>query len=29
MTGGDAYERLGPGGFDIAGYSLAPRRHTQ
>jgi hypothetical protein len=29
MTGGDAYERLGPGGFDIAGFSLAPRRHTQ
>ena len=29
ITGGDAYERLGPGGFDIAGFSLAPRRHTQ
>jgi hypothetical protein len=29
ITGGNAYERLGPGGFDIAGFSLAPRRHTQ
>ena len=29
MTGNNAYDRLAPGGYDIAGFSLAPRRHTQ
>lgn len=29
VTGGTAYERLGPGGYDIAGFSLAPRKHAQ
>jgi hypothetical protein len=27
VAGGNTYERLGPGGYDIAGFSLAPRRH--
>jgi hypothetical protein len=28
VTGGNAYERLGPGGYDVAGFSLAPRKKT-
>jgi hypothetical protein len=27
MPGGNAYDRLQPGGIDIAGFSLAPRKH--
>jgi len=29
VPGGTAYDRLQPGGFDIAGFSLAPRKHTR
>jgi hypothetical protein len=29
VPGGSAMERLQPGGFDIAGFSLAPRKHTR
>jgi hypothetical protein len=29
VTGNSAYDRLTPGGYDIAGFSLAPRKHTQ
>ena len=29
VTGNNAYDRLAPGGYDIAGFSLAPRKHTQ
>lgn len=29
VPGGTAYDRLQPGGFDIAGFSLAPRRHPK
>ena len=29
VTGSNAYDRLAPGGYDIAGFSLAPRKHTQ
>jgi hypothetical protein len=29
VPGGTAYDRLQPGGFDIAGFSLAPRKHTK
>lgn len=29
VTGNAAYDRLVPGGYDIAGFSLAPRRHRQ
>lgn len=29
VTGGMPYDRLAPGGYDIAGFSLAPRRHTK
>jgi hypothetical protein len=29
VPGGTPMERLQPGGFDIAGFSLAPRRHTK
>lgn len=29
VTGGSAYDRLQPGGFDIAGFSLAPRKHAK
>jgi hypothetical protein len=27
VTGGSPFDRLQPGGFDIAGFSLAPRKH--
>jgi hypothetical protein len=27
VTGGNAYDRLSPGGYDIAGFSIAPRKH--
>jgi hypothetical protein len=26
VTGGSAYDRLAPGGYDIAGFSIAPRK---
>ncbi len=29
VPGGTAYDRLQPGGLDIAGFSLAPRRHSK
>lgn len=29
MMGSSAYDRLAPGGYDIAGFSLAPRKHRQ
>jgi hypothetical protein len=29
VPGGTAYDRLQPGGFDIAGFSLAPRKHRK
>jgi hypothetical protein len=29
VTGANAYDRLAPGGYDIAGFSLAPRKHAQ
>jgi len=29
VPGGSAYDRLQPGGLDIAGFSLAPRRHRE
>jgi hypothetical protein len=29
VTGGNAYDRLAPGGYDIAGFSLAPRKQKQ
>jgi hypothetical protein len=29
VAGGTAVDRLEPGGFDIAGFSLAPRKHTE
>jgi hypothetical protein len=29
VPGGTAYDRLEPGGFDIAGFSLAPRKRTE
>jgi hypothetical protein len=29
VPGATAYDRLQPGGFDIAGFSLAPRKHTK
>jgi hypothetical protein len=29
VSGNNPYDRLSPGGYDIAGFSLAPRKHTQ
>ncbi len=29
LTGNNPYDRLTPGGYDIAGFSLAPRKHAQ
>lgn len=29
VPGGTTLDRLEPGGFDVAGFSLAPRRHTE
>jgi hypothetical protein len=29
VSGGTTYDRLTPGGYDIAGFSLAPRKHAQ
>jgi hypothetical protein len=29
MTGTNSFDRLGPSGYDIAGFSLAPRKHKQ